>query len=568
VYHEDTTQKYMSHFVEFSLLITLAAGVAVIMRLIRQPLIIGYIITGLIAGTFFADIVGSREILSLFSEIGIAILLFLVGLHLHPKNIKEFGNVSLITGIGQVVFTSVVGFLISIWLGLETIPAIYVGVGLAFSSTIIILKLISDKGDIDSLYGRISIGFLLVQDLIAILILFTLPLVASGDLNAQTIGFMLLRGTLLLGALYFVSQKIIPRIGTFMARSQELLFLFTIAWGLGISAVFYLAGFSIESGALVAGVSLATLPSRREVSGRLTPLRDFFIIMFFILLGAQMDFNNIIPLLPSALILSVLVLVGNPLILMSIMGLLGYKKKTSLQTGFTVAQISEFSLIVIALGARIGHLSEEVVSLVTLVGLITIFGSTYLVSYSDKIYKVLEPYLDFFEKKNTRDEEEEHESHDVILFGAGRVGQQLQQLFIKKNISHLVVDHNPDLVEQLNEKGLTAIYGDVQNLTLVEEMNLRDAKLLISTIPDKEINATLFNVARRSQPDSIFVATTGEEKDALELYDLGIDYVIMPQLLGSQHAVSIFQEFLFNRDGYDMIRHHHLNELSSMHKAL
>jgi Kef-type K+ transport system membrane component KefB len=551
----------MPHFVEFSLLIALAAAIAVIMRLIKQPLIIGYIITGLVAGTFFADIVGSVDILKLFSEIGVAILLFLVGLHLHPKNVKEFGTVSLITGIGQVVFTSAVGFGLSLWLGLDVIPSLYVGIGLAFSSTIIILKLIGDKGDIDSLYGRISIGFLLVQDLIAILILFTLPLISTGDLNAQTIGLMLLKACALLGALYIISRKVIPYIGSFLARSQELLFLFTIAWGLGISAAFYMAGFSIESGALVAGISLATLPTRREVSGRLTPLRDFFIIMFFVLLGAQMDFANVGPLIPKALILSALVLIGNPLILMSIMGMLGYKKKTSLQTGFTVAQISEFSLIVIALGAKIGHLSPEVVSLVTLVGLITIFGSTYLVSYSDYIYKVLEPYLGIFERSQTKIEEEKKHVHDVILFGAGRVGQNLQQMFTDRGVSHLVVDHNPDIVDRLKKEGQHVLYGDANNLDLLEELNFREVKMVISTIPDPDINRILFTLTRKYQEDNLFIATADTDDNAKALYDHGVDYVIVPRALGSQHAAHIFEEFMFQRDGYDMTRHHHLNEL-------
>lgn len=552
----------MSHFVEFSLLIALAAAVAVFMRFIKQPLIIGYIITGLIAGTFFVDIVGSGEILSLFSEIGIAILLFLVGLHLHPKTVKEFGSVSLITGIGQVVFTSAIGFIICMALGLGVIPSIYVGIGLAFSSTIIILKLVGDKGDLDSLYGRISVGFLLVQDLIAILILFTLPLIATGDLSIGSIGLMLLKGGILLAALYFVSHTIIPKVGTFLARSQELLFLFTIAWGLGISAVFYMSGFSIESGALVAGISLATLPSRREMSARLTPLRDFFIIMFFILLGTQMDFGNVASLLPTALILSALVLIGNPLILMTIMGMLRYKKKTSLQTGFTVAQISEFSLIVIALGAKIGHVSDEIVSLVTMVGLITIFGSTYLVSYSDQIYKKLEKYLSIFEKKVTRSDTQEHEHYDVILFGAGRIGNNFHELFKKKNVSHLVVDYDPDVINKLQTGGLNTSYGDAQNLTFLEELNLREAKMIISTIPDSEINANIFNAVRRAQPDSIVVTVAKEDKDARFLYDQGVDYVLMPYMLGAQHACELFEQHLFARDGYDMIRHHHLNELS------
>ena len=553
----------MSHFVEFSLLIGLAAAVAIIMRLIKQPLIIGHIITGLVAGTFFVSIVGSVEILSLFSEIGIAILLFLVGLHLHPKNIKQFGNVSLITGIGQVVFTSAVGFGLCLALGLDVVSSIYVGIGLAFSSTIIIMKLITDKGDIDSLYGRISIGFLLVQDLIAILILFMLPLIASGDLSFTTIALMFLRATLLLVVMYIVSKEIIPRIGKFMARSQEMLFLFTIAWGLGIAALFYAAGFSIESGALVAGISLATLPSRREVSARLTPLRDFFIIMFFVLLGAQMDFGSIGNLLPAAFVLSGLVLIGNPLILMSIMGMLGYKKKTSLQTGFTVAQISEFSLIVIALGAKVGHLSNDVVSLVTLVGLITIFGSTYLVTYSDQIYFVLEKYLSIFERKETRNDIDETETYDIMLFGAGRLGQKFQELFLEKEMSHMIIEHNPDIVETLKTQGLNVRYGDAHNVTFVEELNFDDVKIVVSTIPDADMNAMLFELTRLAHPDTLFVATAIDKDEALGLYDLGVDYVIMPHLLGSQHAASLFEQHLFQREGYDMIRHHHLNELRS-----
>lgn len=551
----------MSHFVEFSLLIAVAAVVAIIMRVIKQPLIIGYIVTGLLIGTFFSQVIQSIEMLELFGEIGIAILLFLVGLHLHPKNVKDFGNVSLVTGIGQVLITSILAFGISLLLGFEVLTSIYIAIGLAFSSTIIVLKLISDKGDIDSLYGRISIGFLLVQDVIAILILFLLPLVASGSFTIETIGMMLLKGFALLVILYLFSQKIIPKIGIFVARSQELLFLFTIAWGLGISSLFYLAGFGIESGALVAGISLATLPSRREVSGRLTPLRDFFVIMFFILLGAQMNLGNIITLIPKALIFSTLVLIGNPIILMSIMGFLGYKKKTSLQTGFAVAQISEFSLIVIAMGARVGHLDTEIVSLLTLVALITIFGSTYLISYSDRIYNFLEPYLSIFERKKTRSDSDEHEQYDVILFGAGRVGQNLQQFFHERDISHLIVDHDPDVVKALNAKEYRVAYGDAQNLTFVEELNLREAKLIISTIPHTEINTVLFETSRRYQPHNLFIATARETNEAHELYDLGVDYVIMPHLLGSHHARNIFESHMFNRDGYDMVRHHHINEL-------
>lgn len=556
----------MSHFVEFSLLITLAATVSIFMHLIKQPLIIGHIFTGLIAGTFFAGIVGSTEILSLFSEIGIAILLFLVGLHLHPKNIKQFGVISVVTGFGQVIVTSVVGYFIAIGLGLDNISSIYVGFALAFSSTIIVLKLIGDKGDIDSLYGRISIGFLLVQDLIAIIILFMLPLVAADNLSVGAVTTMFIQGTLLLVGMYLISQYIIPTIGAFVANSRELLFIFTIAWGLGVAALFYSFGFSIESGALVAGISLATLPTRREVSARLTPVRDFFIIMFFVLLGAQMNFGDIVSLLPMAIILSALVLIGNPLILMSIMGALGYKKKTSLQTGFTVAQISEFSLIVIALGFKLGHLSAETVSLVTLVGLITIFGSTYLISYSDQIYNVLEKYLDIFERKNIREKAEDAETYKVIIFGAGRIAENIYSSLKKTNTSNLIIEHDPKTIKNLEERKLNIQYGDASNIEFVESLNMSDMQILISTIPDVDINILLFTTARKIRPDGIIIGTANTTDDALALYESGFDYVITTHILGSQHIDLLFKEYRLNREGYDMMRHHHLNELRGVNK--
>lgn len=557
----------MDIFLQFSLLVALAAGVSIIMRLLKQPLIIGHIITGLIAGTFIVGILPSYDVLHLFSEIGIAILLFLVGLHLHPDNIKRFGKISLITGFGQVIFTTLAGILIAhVFIGFDLITSLYISVAYAFSSTIIILKLISDKGDTESLYGRISIGFLLVQDFIAIFILFLLPLVASGDFSAQNIILLLARGTLLLAAAYIVSQHIIPRIGRFMERSHELLFLFTIAWGLIIAALFNIMGFGIESGALIAGITLATMPSRHEITARLTPLRDFFIIMFFVILGAQMTFGDIVSLLPYAGIFGVLILVGNPVILMSIMGFLGYTKKTSLKTGFTVAQISEFSLIVIALGARIGHLSDEVVALSTLVALITIFGSTYMITYSDSIYNFLEPYLGIFERKQTRDEDAPKAAPEILLFGAGRVGHEFYNLFKDENIPHLIVDHNPDIIDHLSHHHLNGLYGDASTVSFIEALPLEQARLIVSTIPDTETNITLFETLKELQEDLIFIGTATKQSDVEELYAVGFDYVIMPHYLGATHATGIFKEYGYDKERYRLMKTYHQKDLERFYE--
>src|SRR3989344_9676013 len=320
---------------EFGIILGLATVVALIMRLLHQPLIIGHIITGLIAGPILLDVLQSQDIFNLFSQIGIAFLLFSVGLNLNPLVLRKYGKVALITGAGQVVITSLAGFIIYILMGFEMVEALYISVALSFSSTIIILKLISDKGDLEKLYAKIAIGFLLVQDIIAIILLFALPILSAESGSFGVLARTLLKASVVTLAVFAVSHILVRRMQAYLARSQEFMFLFAAAWGIGIAALFLSIGFSIEIGALIAGVALAFLPSRHEIMAHFTPLRDFFIVVFFVLLGSQMVFADVMALLVPAIILSLLVLIGTPLILLVIMGLLGYKRKTSLQTGFT-----------------------------------------------------------------------------------------------------------------------------------------------------------------------------------------------------------------------------------------
>ncbi|MFT5360140.1 MAG: Kef-type K+ transport system membrane component KefB [Candidatus Paceibacteria bacterium] len=552
----------MTLFVEISILLAIATLMGLFMKKLKQPLLIGHIITGIIVGPIVLSLITSTETLHLFSEMGIAILLFIVGLHLKPSVMKKFGKVSLITGFGQVAVTSVAGFFISRWIGIEILPAIYVGIALAFSSTIIIMKLVADKGDMESLYGKISIGFLLVQDIIAILLLFFIPIVASGDLGFDAILILVVKSSIAFGGIFLFSKKFLPAILNYVGKSQELLFLFTISWGLGVATLFKVFGFSIESGALIAGIALASLPVRDEISARLTPLRDFFIVAFFILLGAQMEISNIGSLIGPALALSSLVLIGNPLILMSIMGLLGYKKKTSLQTGFTVAQISEFSLILIALGLKFGHVDQYIVSLVTLVGLITIFGSTYLILYSDKIYNIIQKYLSIFEKKKAKEDDVTEESYEVILFGVNRIGHTFLDKITYSNYSLMAIDYNPDVVKKLEERGVAARLGDASDINFLENLPLKSAKIVISTIPNIETNKLIFDRLYSVNENAVSIAVATKIQEALDLYGEGLDYVILPHFLGAQHAAEVVMNLKSNRSAYKEIQVKHRENLN------
>src|SRR3989338_5241555 len=314
-------------FVQISLVIVIVLAVSFIMRALRQPLIIVYIISRILVGPFFLNMVSMNETIQIFADFGIAFLLFIVGLNLSPKVIKEVGKISLITGIGQVIFTSVIGYFIAIWIGFDPITAIYISIALTFSSTIIIMKLLSDKDSLDKLFGKISIGFLLVQDIIAIIILMVISSFSNGVGTTSFILQSFTRGILILVILFPISYFILPKLSSFFAKSQEFLFVFAISWGLGLSALFLFAGFSIEVGALIAGIMLSMSSYSYEVSSKLKPLRDFFIISFFILLGAQMTFGNLTSLWLPAVIFSLFILIGNPLIVMILMGIFGYNKK-------------------------------------------------------------------------------------------------------------------------------------------------------------------------------------------------------------------------------------------------
>ncbi|GAG16612.1 unnamed protein product, partial [marine sediment metagenome] len=252
-----------------------------------------------------------------------------VGLNLNPRIIRDVGKVSLVTGVGQVIFTSLIGFFIGQLLGFSTMTSIYIAIALTFSSTIIIMKLLSDKGDMETLYGRIAIGFLIVQDLIVIIILMIISSIPAG-IDFTTLALeTVLKGTGLLILLFLISVYIFPRLTKSIAKSQEFLLLFSIGWCFAISSLFYYLNFSIEAGALVAGITLSLSPYHYEISSKMKPLRDFFIILFFILLGSQMVFTNISQYIIPVLIFSAFILIGNPLIVMVLMGLMGYTKRNS-----------------------------------------------------------------------------------------------------------------------------------------------------------------------------------------------------------------------------------------------
>ncbi len=543
-------------FLELTIIFIFAFLTAFVFRLLKQPLIISYIFTGLLLGNFLLTSAETKNLITIFSELGIAFLLFVVGLELKLKTLREISKPSIIIGTLQEVLTIAIGFLVAKFLGFSTIVSLYLGTALSFSSTIIMVKLITDKGDLEKLYGKLAIGFLLIQDLITILILFLLPILSKSELFLNP--WQLVLSLLAIFLIPYFSIKFLPRIENFLAKSQEFLFLFSLTFGLGIGSLFKYLGFGLEAGALIAGVSLSTLTISSEIASKLKPLRDFFLVLFFIYIGSQAfisDFDNIFY---PALILSLFVLIGNPLIMLFILGPLGYTSKTSFLLGLTSAQISEFSFILISLGIKLGHLNQEILSLTSLVGLITIFISTYLFVYADKIYLVLKDFLKIFEKRR-EEKEKEKIAYEIILMGCDRTGSGILSVLKNLNRKFLVVDYNLEVVNKLKKENIEVAYGDAEEIDFLNELNLKDTQLVISTIPDYETNLLILKEYKKQNPNGIFLGVSHVIQDTLDLYKQGADFIIMPHYLAGEYVGLILEKYGFNKEEYQKLKEKQLS---------
>lgn len=531
--------------------------------MLKQPAILAYILTGIIIGPFGQMQLQNQDGLNTLAQFGITLLLFILGLELKFKELKSIGESALIIGLGQIVFTFLTGFFISLALGFSQIISLYIGTALTFSSTIIVIKLLSDRKDLASLYGKILTGVLLIQDFFAILVLIILSAFntkTGSTLVLETFLAVFVKGFILVIFVAFLSKFVFPRLIHSISKSSETLFLFSLAWVFGLSALVssQLIGFSIEIGGFLAGLALANSSESFQIAARVKALRDFFITLFFVVLGMEMTFNNLNIILIPALIFSLFVIFIKPLIVISITGILGYRKRTSFLSGINLAQISEFSLIIVFLGNKIGHVPPEIASLIAMIGIVTFLTSTYTILESHTLYKFFKNYLFFFERKKSiegnpsgedaEDQEkklEELKNH-AILIGAHRMGESILHALEEEGDNVVVVDFDPDVVERLKKKGIVSVFGDISDLDIQEKVQLNRAKLVISTVPDMEDNIILIKSLNYHKEPSRrrtkVVLLAQNQEDAKELYEKGADYVIFPHLVGGMHLAKLVKD--------------------------
>ena len=545
---------FHSAFAEVATLLMLAAVIGSVGLVLRQPLIVSFIAVGIVAGPSALDIVHSEEQIELLSELGIAILLFLVGIKLDIKLIRSLGTVAVITGLGQVAFTAGFGFVIGLMMGLDPVTSIYVAVALTFSSTIIIVKLLSDKREIESLHGQIALGFLIVQDLVvvvAMIVLSTLGIGSQEGGGGMSVVLVLAAGIALVGLVALFVRYAANPLSARLAQAPELLVIFSIALAAVIATVADVIGLGKELGGLLAGVSLASTPYRETISARLAPLRDFMLLFFFISLGSTLDMTLLGDSLGMALVFSAFVLIGNPLIVLAIMGAIGYRRRTGFLAGLTVAQISEFSLIFISMGLTLGHIGEEALGLVTLVGLVTIAVSVYMITYSGPLYDRIGPYLSLFERRTPWREPEGEFQHsgrsvDVVIFGMGRFGTAIGLRLQKRGLSVLGIDFNPRAVQRARELGLDADYGDAADPEFVGSLPLDGAQWALSTMPrhptglsHEDSRHTLAQVIRAQPFTGRIAIASHNAHESEELREHGADMVLEPFQDAADRAVDL-----------------------------
>jgi Kef-type K+ transport system membrane component KefB len=528
-------------FYEFAIILFLAALLGGVGQLLKQPLIVMFIALGVIVGPSLLDVVKSKDQIELLAEMGITILLFVVGLKLDLRIIKSVGKIALLTGLGQVIFTSLFGFLISLLLGFSTIHSLYIAVALTFSSTIIIVKLLSDKREIDSLHGQIAIGFLIVQDIVVILVMIVLSTFGNTEKSSATLEILKTIGSgLLLFAITVAMTKwVLPKFSSFLAKSPELLSLFAIAWCVVLASIASFIGFSSEVGAFMAGVSLASTQFKDVINSKLVSIRDFLLVFFFVDLGANLNLEVIGTQVTPAIVLSLFVLIGNPIIVLIIMGLMGYRKRTSFLAGLTVAQISEFSLIFAGLGLAVGHITEQTLGLITLVGLITIGLSTYMILYSHNIYRFLAPFLRIFERGNPHNEisfhDVKHENVDIIIFGLGRFGEKITNILdTHPETTYLGIDYDPTLIRQLKEESKNVYYGDLDDPDLLENIPYEQSKCIISTTTNPDQSMQLIKALKRNNYQGKIYLTSLNRVDYVKLKACGADKVLVPQRMAAR----------------------------------
>lgn len=553
-----------SMLLQIGILIVLATFFAYFARLTKQPLIPAYVIAGIILGPIGFGIIKDIKLIQAMSDIGIVFLLFLIGLEVDIKKLKDVGFVSAFSGILQVALTFILGYGAGLWLGFNSINAVYTGLILAFSSTLVVVKLLSDKDEVSTIHGRLMVGILLVQDIMVIFALSFLSGIES--FSFMKILSVLVGAFLLVGIALITNRFFVHRLFRFAAKSDEFMFLLSISVCFIFVALANMFGFSIAIGAFIAGVMLANLPYHYNIMGRVQPLKDFFSTIFFVSLGMQIMILEVSKVLSPLAIFLAIVIIAKPILIMLLLSFFGYGKRTTFIAGIGLAQISEFALILIADGRNV--ITPELFSMTIILAVSTITFTSYILKYDERIYNAISPALSFLDRMTLKTQKLSYQAKGkgttIILVGCHRMGSIILKRFYNSKDHIKVIDMNPDIIHNLIEKKISCIYGDITNMEVMKKVNYTHARFLISTLPSEEDNMKILSYAKEQNPKIKVILNAQHLHIALNLYEAGADYVIVPPIMSGERISLMLKGLCENKHDLTELKNVHLKHLLEM----
>lgn len=525
----------------------------------RQPLILAYLIAGFCIGPFGAGWVKSQESISVISELGLIFMLFMIGLEIDLKKIVRAGKVILFAAGGQLIGGCLLGVLFFVGIGLSLggghFDAVYLCVACALSSTVIIVKVLYEKRELDTLPGRITLGVLVLQDIFAILFLAVQPSLAN--LEVSVILLSIGRVAVLVAAALLVSRYVLPRLFHQIARRPELILLGALAWCFLVAETAEWLSLSREMGALIAGVSLSTFPYALDVTAKVTTLRDFFITLFFVALGMTIPVPGL-SVIGLALMIAAFTVVSRLVTTFAPLYLMKQGLRASLLPALNLAQISEFSLVVIQTGVADHHIAAETANAASFAFVVLAVLSTFVMTRSDEITRwAIGPLkrigLRDLDHGNGHAEEGHEGGHGearrIVILGFFRAASALlaeierQAPVLLEQIT--VIDFNPNVYKTLLSRGLHVIYGDISSADTLVHAGVGKSEMIILSVPDALLkgasNEKLVRHVRTLNPTAMIVATADLLSDVGELYAAGASYVTVTRLSDAHELFTVIE---------------------------
>jgi CPA2 family monovalent cation:H+ antiporter-2 len=516
-------------------LAVLAAFVGgVVAQRFGQPVILGYLLAGVVIGPFTPGPHADVHSIQVLAEIGVAFLMFALGAEFSFGELRRLGRVATLGGGLQVVCTMGLGPLLAPLLGLSFVQGVFLGALLALSSTVVALKVLMARGELQALHGRVALGILIAQDLAVVPMVVVLPAVASGsEYLLQELALAAVKaGAVLLGA-YVVGARLVPMaLGrAAISRTRELFLLGVVALALGTALVTQFAGLSLAFGAFLAGLVVAESDYRTQVVAESLPLRDLFASLFFVSVGMLINPSTLLSQAGLVTLVSAVVILGKVGIVAVIVLTLGMPARVALLTGLSLAQVGEFSFVLARLGVEDGAIPSSLFDLTLATALVTIVLTPSLIRVAPFLLEGLRRLPLIGERFNDPVEEAAVEglSHHTVICGFGRVGRELAMALDSRGLRYLVVEYNPLIVRELRASGVPVVYGDAANSAVLEHTFLERATLLAVLVPDARVAELTTRAARAMNRRLDIVARAVDAHDVERLQQAGATGVVQPE---------------------------------------